>query len=231
MTKKKLVILSDIHWGHPMCVKDLVRKNIRKCKRNSIDEVWLGGDLIEYVNKNAVGHQDISIPRQINEMIELLKPIKHKITKIIYGNHEERAMRNHDIEPTRLIAAELGLSDKYVGSNVDTGIIWGFKYYIEHPLKGRGNTKGYFDRFNKKLRLNHDAEVFIIPHFHTDYYDEHNKLENDKKTRSKYYFIYGMGYVDYWGTYGHTIHADISDNGSRIITFNLEKHIVEVCEL
>jgi len=223
-----LVILSDLHWGNPFTVKKLVRKNINKCRMKNINEVWLGGDLLEYVNKKAVGKQIIPIEQQIDEIIKLLEPIKDKITKIIYGNHEERAMRNRDIEPTRVVALELGLKKVYMGSNRDTGVKWDFKYYIEHPLKGSGKTKGYYDRLNRTLRNNHNAELFIIPHFHTLFTDKHYQLDINKKLRVSHWFVYGGGYVDYWGSYGHDIHANVERLGSRKLVFDLKKHNIEV---
>jgi len=226
--EKRLAILSDLHIGNEHCVIGLIKENIAKCLEDKIDEVWLGGDLIEYVTKRSVGKQTMPTNDQLDLIIELLEPIKHKITKIIYGNHEQRAMRTYNIDPTRTIAAELGLKDKYVGSNKDTGEIWGFKYYIEHPLKGSGVQPSSYDLLNRKLMRNHNAELFIIPHFHTLFADIIYQLDTDKHTRIPHYFIYGGGYVDYWNSFGHDIHARPQILGSRVIVFDLDHHIIGV---
>lgn len=207
-------------------------KSIERCKADDIDEVWLGGDIIEYVNKYAVGEQDISIKKQIAEIVVLLIPIKDKITKVIYGNHEQRAMRNRDLEPTELICYKLGIRDKYKESNVIHEMFNGFKVYFEHPIKGGANSTSYLTgTFAKRMAVNHDAEVYIFPHFHKHIHTVLNKMAMDQKTRIPTYFIYEGGYVEYWGSFGHTKHAEVSRLGSHMITFDSKTHTIEVEDL
>lgn len=228
--KKTVAILSDLHIGNENCREDLVLKSVETCESEDIYEVWLGGDLIEYVNKTAVGTQTIPIKKQIDRIVEILTPIQHKITKIIYGNHEQRAMRNHDLEPTELIAHRLGVIDAYTGSYVDSGIYNGFKYYFEHPLRGGANTTSYLcGTFAKRMTLNHDAEIFIFPHFHKHTVTKINKIGIDGITRIPTWFVYEGGYVEYWNSFGHTAHAEVSELGSYKITFdsNIHKLVIE----
>lgn len=229
MSIRRVAILSDLHIGNEHCREDLVRKNIARCTQDDIDEVWLGGDLIEYVNKTAVGTQTIPISQQVAKIVVLLVPIKDKITKVIYGNHEQRAMRNYDLEPTELICYKLGIRDKYEESNVSTGMFSGFKYYFEHPIKGGANSTSYLTgTFAKRMALNHDAEVFIFPHFHKHLDCIINKIGIDQKTRIPTYFVYEGGYVEYWESFGHNKHAEVSELGSHIIIFDAKNHTIEV---
>lgn len=230
--KKKVAILSDLHIGNIRCRKDLVENAIERCSMDDIDEVWLGGDIIEYVNKYAVGEQDIPIKKQIAEIVVILSPIANKITKVIYGNHEQRAMRNHDLEPTELICYKLGIRDKYKDSNVIHEIFNGFKVYFEHPIKGGANSTSYLaGTFAKKMAINHDAEVFIFPHFHKHMTATLKKMAIDGKTRIPTYFVYEGGYVEYWKSFGHIKHAEVSELGSHMITFDSKTHTIEVEDL
>jgi len=222
--KKRLAILSDLHIGNPNTNMDLVKRDIRKCKRDSINDVWLGGDLIEYVSKYSVGFQNIPIPKQIDKIVELLEPIKHKISKIITGNHEERAERTHHLNPTENIALRLGLFDKYVGSHVDMGKYYGTNYYFEHALRGGGTTFNYLRTLAKRFILNFpEVGLFILPHYHKLHTIKVLGLDLDKTTRIERVVIFEGGYVDYWESFGHITKHEISHLGCHKILFYNDK--------
>lgn len=230
MSKYRLVPLGDIHWGNPLCDKRLVKKNINRCKSTSINEVWLVGDLIEYVNKYSVGKQVIPINQQINEIVELLKPIKNKITLIIHGNHEERAERVGDPNPTELIACKLGLEDTYKYSHADFDFSPTFKrkYYVEHPLRGGAKSISRLDLLYRDLLNTYDAEIFIMAHFHRLAYMIPKLKLYSKEDYRKIPMILAGGYVKYWGSYGHTKHMEVSELGSPLLIFDLDKYTIEM---
>lgn len=74
--------------------------------------IWLGmGDLIEIANKTSPGagvfEQVLQPQKQIDLIIDKLKPIADSCIGLIKGNHEERAFKNTGIDPTQIIANQL----------------------------------------------------------------------------------------------------------------------------
>ena len=113
---------------------------------------------------------------QLERAVEIFEPIKDKILCITHGNHENRTYKKEGINLSRLLAAQLGLSDKYTPTSATLFIRLGedkhthkrkFRYtaYVLHG-SGGGRKEGA-----KAIRLADmasiiDTDIYIHSHTH-----------------------------------------------------------------
>ena len=76
----------------------------------------MNGDIMDNATKTSIGDtytQVFNPMEQLARAVELFSPIKDKILCITHGNHENRTYKKEGINLSRLIADQLGLTDKY----------------------------------------------------------------------------------------------------------------------
>ena len=95
--------LGDIHAGSIHCNEKMIKEEVSLIKRTPMS-FWIGmGDYIDAINYTdprfdpktvakkylIEGDIDKMIQMQINDIVDLLHPIKHKCIGLLRGNHEE----------------------------------------------------------------------------------------------------------------------------------------------
>lgn len=86
----KLAPLFDVHIGNMQFDQKLFLKH-RDWIANTPNVIsWLGGDMIENITLQKMGHTTLSNEEQIEAATELLAPMQHKIAFSLPGNHEAR---------------------------------------------------------------------------------------------------------------------------------------------
>ncbi len=106
----KVIVLSDLHYGNPYCSMRHFDRTLDFIKTNDDVYCFLNGDMLEAVTKVSKGDvykQKITPQEQRNEVIDLLKPIKHKVLGVTTGNHEQRIYNETGIDLSSDIAKEL----------------------------------------------------------------------------------------------------------------------------
>lgn len=107
----KIIPFYDWHFGSSHCDENLMHRLIEEVRDNEDCYALLGGDLIEtavYDGKiNSVHSQRHQVQEQVEQLIELLKPIKDKILFSICGNHEFRIEKATGLDISALIALNL----------------------------------------------------------------------------------------------------------------------------
>lgn len=98
----KLILSSDWHLGSLMFNEGAARDIIARVKKEKNTYIALGGDLIEAiaVDDKRFQHSTTTDPIplvQANKVIEMLKPIAHKILFVLEGNHEFAVSRIGDL--------------------------------------------------------------------------------------------------------------------------------------
>ena len=89
----KIAPTSDIHYGNPSCSLKHLQKHIEYIASDPELYTFLNGDLIECVTKTSKGeiYKQIGSPGdQRDFIIDMFKPIKHKVLGVTQGNHEAR---------------------------------------------------------------------------------------------------------------------------------------------
>jgi predicted phosphodiesterase len=108
----ELIPLYDLHYGSHQCRENDLKNIVKYIKGKSSCYTFLGGDLIEcsiYGKMNAVHTQKIQITEQIQNIVEILKPIRNKILFSICGNHEHRIEKATGLDIMQIMADMLGI--------------------------------------------------------------------------------------------------------------------------
>lgn len=176
----KIVPLSDLHIGDSLCNLSLIRKTIEYIKDN--DEVFtiLNGDLVNCALKNSksdIYAEEMTPMQQMQKMVDLLIPIKHKILAITSGNHEDRIYNETSIDLSSLIAKELGIADRYDPISVYLYVYFGEKtygrkapmVYTAYVKHGSANSKKIGGKANALVDMTETiiADLYIMGHSHT----------------------------------------------------------------
>ena len=140
----------------------------------------LNGDIIDNATKTSIGDtytQVFNPMEQLEKAIEIFAPIKDKILCITHGNHENRTYKKEGINISRMIATQLGLSDKYTPTSAVLFLRFGkgssdihyrkiaYTLYVLHG-NGGGRKEGA-----KAIRLADmagiiDTDIYIHSHTH-----------------------------------------------------------------
>lgn len=164
-----VIFLGDIHWGSPECDKDRVRKQVDYCDKTNT-YVFLMGDLIENSTRNSVGagvyEQTINPEQQVEEIVELLKPLADKklILGTLHGNHEDRTYKESGFNPSKIIARDLDIP--YLG-----GAGWnlwrvGDESYKIYSIHGASGSQYIHTKLNVMRKISHSFNADIIAHGH-----------------------------------------------------------------
>jgi predicted MPP superfamily phosphohydrolase len=108
--------IADVHIGDKLSNLKLFKEALERIKKEPNTYTIINGDLCNMALKNSksdVYSDSLSPMQQVITVVDYLKPIKNKILVIGTGNHEDRTMKETNIDVTRLIARELGLEDRY----------------------------------------------------------------------------------------------------------------------
>jgi predicted phosphodiesterase len=155
----KIVLLGDIHYGSGQCNELLFMKAINKIKKDKNIKVILMGDMIENSNRFSVGSgvydQKQSPTSQIDDLINILKPIQNKILFYHCGNHERRTYTMTGVNPGKLIAGTLTVP--YIDNMALTDILVGKQSYRLFTWHGAGSAQTTAGRVKV---LERQAETF-----------------------------------------------------------------------
>lgn len=176
----RIIPLCDIHLGSKQLNKDLLKSTIKEIKDNSNTFTILNGDLIDMTLKNSVGsvyENELSPMQQVEQLVELLEPIKDKILVISTGNHERRCEKDTSIDILRLVCSQLGITDRYANGYWYLYLYFGEKVYgRKAPMvytisgyHGSGGGRSMGGKANRLLDMSNVAiaDLYIMSHTHT----------------------------------------------------------------
>lgn len=138
----ELHILADLHIGDPHCDMSRINDRIRYIRDTNNAYCLLVGDVCDNATTTSVGDtygQTLTPMQQIETSVRLFEPIKDKILGINGGNHEFRSYKKEGINITQIMAAQLGLSDKYT----ETGAVLFLRFgeLSKKESNGSGETR------------------------------------------------------------------------------------------
>lgn len=161
-----LYIVSDVHCGAHGFDKKAFVNYINHIRDDDKAAVIILGDLIDNATqgcKGCVFSQRVSPQKQIENIIEMLTPIKDKIIFFCIGNHEERSFRQTGNDPGFTLCLGLNCLDKY---NYVHGFITinakgkVYKLYATHNI-GKSESK-----LKTIARSHPDCDVVVGGHIH-----------------------------------------------------------------
>jgi len=198
----RLAILSDLHWDNPKCDRDMLKRHLDYCLKESIP-VMVVGDLFCLMqgkgdrrgNKSDIRpeHNNAKYLDSIVETaVEWFSPYASILTVIGYGNHETAIIKHQE---TDLLQRFVDLMNYKNKSNIFTGGYGGWmvikkevksstsitktlKYF--HGSGGGGIvTKGAIN-LTRALETYENMDVFVMGHIHE------NASRNDVRDAVQY---------------------------------------------
>lgn len=134
-----IIPIADVHLGDKLANLKLFKEVLERIKNEPYTYTIINGDLCNMALKNSksdVYGDSLSPMQQVIEVINYLEPIKDKILLLSTGNHEDRTLKETNIDVTRLIARELGIEDRYASA-------WWYLYVtLGEDIKKRPITYG-----------------------------------------------------------------------------------------
>ena len=183
-----VALLSDIHWDNPKCDRELLKRHLDFCKKESIP-VTINGDffcLMQGRGDNRRNKSDVRpehnngryLDSIVETAVEWWTPYADILTVIGYGNHETSVIKYQE---TDLLQRFVDLLNLKCGSKVHTGGYGGWilinqkfysNVYMTTKLKyfhGSGGggvvTKGAINQ-TRALEMYEDFDVFAMGHIH-----------------------------------------------------------------
>ena len=160
-----------------MCDFNLIKETL-ECIQNTPNAfVILNGDLMDTAICSSIGDTygaNLQPMEQLKMCVKLFEPIKDKILCILPGHHENRTYKSDGIDMTALMAAQLGLSERYTDTTAllflrfghnDKGRKVCYTIYTTHGSGGGRKEGGKINRL-ADLATIVDADVYIHSHTH-----------------------------------------------------------------
>lgn len=202
--------LFDVHYGHISHNLEKFKDYVEYIRKTPHVVTFLGGDLIENSNKLSVAsgvyEQEIMPDQQIRDIIELLRPIAHKIMFSTPGNHEERSMKTLGVDLGRVIADALDVP--YFAEPVYFDVHWKGHSWKFHAQHGSSNSQTHGGRINAASRattFNEFHHAYFSGHVHNATVQPQTALvrdyENMKVRQKRWYLIILPSFMDYNRTY------------------------------
>lgn len=144
LPQMELHTFADEHIGDEQSDIKRLLNRIEYVKNTPNAYCILNGDIIDNATKSSVGDtyaQKIAPMDQLERAVEIFSPIKDKILCITHGNHENRTYKNEGINLSALIAAQLGLSDRYTPTSAVLFIRFGDEGKGRKETNGSGNPR------------------------------------------------------------------------------------------
>lgn len=169
--------LSDWHIGDSMSDFKLIQQTLEHIKNTPNAFVMLNGDLMDTAISSSIGDTyaaNIQPMEQLKLCVKLFEPIKDKILCILPGNHENRVYKSDGIDMTALMAAQLGLSERYTDTTALLFVRFGlnnkgrkvcYTIYATHGSGGGRKEGGKINRL-ADLATIVDADCYVCGHTH-----------------------------------------------------------------
>jgi hypothetical protein len=153
----EIALMGDFHLGHESLSKTVLSAYINYIKTHPHIQIGFMGDIIEY-GEGSTYISDEEVPKvddQIQIFKGLFKPLANRIKFMLWGNHEERFVKQSKSKRLMLdLALELGLDpdkDVYVGKP-QRGIYVTF-------IAGDKNYGAYFAHSKTRAAVNQEIQL------------------------------------------------------------------------
>lgn len=180
ITELELIPISDTHIGDPSVNEQKVAELIRYVDDHPNTYALLNGDLMNNAIKSSKSDtytEYLSPMEQMVKLVNMIRPISHKILAVTQGNHERRTWKESGVDITRLMCRELGLEDKYAEGMAYIFLRFGETNGKNHNRQqrytilithGSGGGKSVGSKANRLADLVSiaDADIYIYGHTH-----------------------------------------------------------------
>ncbi len=189
-----IVPLSDVHYGAKAHSLKRFKSYLKLIEERDDVFTFLNGDLIENAIDGSVGgasYESIMTPSEQlfgssdgehEGIIELLRPIAHKILWAQPGNHEWRTWKAVNLDPMQIICRELKIP--YHSEPVFADVLaWGqrFTFYCHHGTTGAGTKGGKFTSAGKPGEFQEAVDFIVMGHVHDSMMQSTTRIVRKRK--------------------------------------------------
>lgn len=137
--------LFDVHAGVKACDIELFKEHVEEVRTTPNMYAFLGGDMCECINptdkrfdpKLLTTHNqknlDNLVMNQANQIIDILRPIQHKLLFSLEGNHEDKFRLKFNMDVGNYIA--MGLQIPMLGYSAMVRITFAVKYNMRNDSR------------------------------------------------------------------------------------------------
>jgi len=227
--KLTIIPISDVHIGDKTANLKAFREVLERIKNEPNTYAIVNGDICNFALKNSKSdvYEGLSPMNEILEAIKYLEQIKEKLLIISSGNHEDRLIRETNVDPLYLVSKQLGLEDIYCPS-------WWYLYLsfgkdkkgrnVNYTLTGYHGGSGMGGRksggkINRLEEMSQVviADIYLMGHVHkpiatkgvifTPYY------QSKTLSKQEMYYLISNSFVEYEGSYAEKMGMIPSNNG------------------
>ena len=234
--KLTIIPISDVHIGDKTANLKAFREVLERIKNEPNTYTILNGDLCNFALKNSKSdvYEGLSPMTEILEAIKYLEDIKDKVLVISSGNHEDRLVRETNIDATYLIAKQLGLEDAYSPG-------WWYLYlsfgktnknrpavYTVSGYHGAGSSTTSGAKLNRAKKMGQVvlSDIYLMSHVHEPIQTKSVMFIPDYQHKSivkkDMYYCISNSFVEYEGSYAEKMGLIPSNNG--ITEIELDGH-------
>lgn len=226
LRRLKIIGLSDIHYGAKAHNRKRFGEYLRWIAAHDDVYVFLNGDIIENAIDGSIGgavYESILTPdEQIYGtkdgkepgMIELLRPIAHKILWAQPGNHEWRTWKKTNMDPLKTVCTVLGIP--YFNEPIFADVLaWGhrFTFYSQHGATGSATKGGKMNAASRPAEFQEAVDFIIMGHVHDSMgnsvtrivrrreFDDAGRLVSFRLEERAQYVVICPSFHDYFGSY------------------------------
>lgn len=164
-----IIPIGDIHIGSEEFNQDFFEYSLTRIEEIPGEVlIYLMGDLLEVATKklaNSAFRATMTVNKQLDTIIDYLRPYKKSIRFCCIGNHEIRLSKDYDFNILKLVAE--ALECPYGHQNIDTININNqpFSIYTAH---GAGSSKYFYTAESKMIRDTQHitADLYLHGHNH-----------------------------------------------------------------
>ena len=163
---KKLVCIGCVHCGSKSANIEWFKDYVQMAKDKDTHLLLLG-DLFENAvaarGEGMMNEQDLIPDEQIDQVADILEPVKHKIVGAVTSNHSERTYKEVGINMDKRLLRELGVSSSLYKDQQGVIVFAGKKIAFTH---GTGSGSNSWGDANKLLKIYPQADIVAVSHKH-----------------------------------------------------------------
>jgi hypothetical protein len=181
-----LAPLFDVHIGNNQFDEKLFLKHRKWIADTPNVLSWLGGDMIENITNEKMGHTTLSNEEQIEEATKLLAPAQHKFMFTLPGNHEARTYQKSHTSTGKRLADNLQL--QYFNDYCFCTIRWrenNFRILTHHGAGGAQTAGAQRNSARKELAWA-KPDILWTGHLHATLADTVYLTDYDQSTGRVY---------------------------------------------
>ena len=176
----ELHALIDWHIGDSCADFALMQQTIDHILSTPNSFCVLGGDLLDSATAHSIGDTygaNLQPMEQLQSCVKLFKPLADagKILCVLHGNHENRIYKECGIDITALMAAQLGIPERYSATTAVLFLKLGndkkharpvrYSLYLTHGSGGGRREGGKINRLVDYANIV-DCDVYVCGHTH-----------------------------------------------------------------